>query len=360
MVNLMGKRFGEYQIIEEIGRGGMAIVYKAYQPSRRRYVALKVLPAYFQHDVQFLKRFHREAQAAKALDHPNIVKVYESGEVEGLNYIAMEYVDGGSVAGELRRRGKPFDLTTAVNIIAQIGAALEYAHSRGIVHRDIKPSNILLTKDGRALLSDFGIAKAVGTSTITEPGALVGTPQYMSPEQAKGRKDIDHRTDIYSLGVVLYQMLTGEVPFDGETPHVILRAVIDDPPPRPSSVNSAIPLGVEWVILRALEKDRGRRFQRVGEMVAALQAVTYAYQIEEAEREARVRKEAEALGRETDRAGSRHASEAGRWHARTQACPMASPCSQPCRCDFVTGDDVCGDTSLRRPAHAHAVAPYPH
>ena len=276
-VDLIGRTLGEYRVLEEIGRGGMAVVYRAYEPARQRHVALKVLPAYFQHDRQFLRRFLQEAQAAKALQHPNIVQVYDAGEANGLHYIALQYIDGGSVASELAQRGRPFNLFRAVDIVRQVGSALAYAHSRGVIHRDVKPSNILLSREGQAFLTDFGIAKAAGYSTITAPGTLVGTPAYMSPEQARGRRDLDHRTDIYSLGMVLYQMLTGDVPFHGDTPPVVLRAVIDDPPAPPRQLNPEIPVGVEDVILRALEKDRERRFQTVGEMIAGLDAVMYAY-----------------------------------------------------------------------------------
>ena len=275
MVDWIGKQLGPYQIVAEIGRGGMAVVYKAYQPSQRRYVALKVLLSYSQQDAELTARFLREGEAAKALDHPNIVYVYEVGQAEGVYYIAMEYVDGGSLAAELSRRRGPLDLTSAVRIVNQIGAALTHAHSHGIIHRDVKPSNILLNSDGRALLSDFGIAKAIGRMTITQPGTLLGTPAYMSPEQAKGRRDLDHRTDVYSLGVVLYEMLTGDVPFHGDSPTVILRCILDEPPPSPSRVNATISRELERVVLRTLAKEREKRYQTIGEMLAALEAATY-------------------------------------------------------------------------------------
>jgi serine/threonine-protein kinase len=277
----VGQRLGSYQIIDEIGRGGMAVVYKAYDSHHRRYVALKVLPAYFQHDQQLVERFHREARAARGLDHPNIVQVYGSGEADGLHYLAMEYAGGGSLSDLLAQQQGPLELGRAVDIAAQVGAALEYSHGRGLIHRDLKPSNILLAAEGRVLLCDFGIAKVLGQSTLTGTGQVMGTPAYMAPEQARGQRDLDGRADIYALGVILYQMLTGRVPFDGDTPLVVLRAVVDDPVPRPTTLNGGIPPGVEGVILRAMEKERARRFQRVGELVAALRAVMYHLQARE-------------------------------------------------------------------------------
>lgn len=267
-MDLIGQTLGKYELIEEIGRGGMATVYKAWDATDQCYVALKVLPTYFQHDTDFLKRFLHEAQSAAQLDHPNIVSVYEAGEVDGTNYIAMEYVEGGSLQGTLT--GKPIDLSTAISIVAQIASALAYAHAHGVVHRDVKPSNILLTKEGRALLSDFGIAKASEQSRITLTGTLVGTPQYMSPEQADGRA-VDHRSDLYALGVVLYQMLTGNPPFSGDTPLVVLHKQVYEPPLPPRALNPTIPVKVERVLLRALAKGAGERYQSAGELVVALQ-----------------------------------------------------------------------------------------
>jgi serine/threonine protein kinase len=274
MFSVVGGQLGRYQILEEIGRGGMAVVYKAYQPSLNRYVALKVLPAQYQNDAELLARFRREAEAAKALAHPNIVRVFEVGEAQGMPFIAMEYVEGGSVASELSRRHGPLDTGTATGIAAQIAAALDYAHQQGVIHRDVKPSNMLLARDGRALLSDFGIAKAAGKRTLTQKGTLLGTPAYMSPEQARGRRNIDGRSDIYSLGVVLYEMLTGDVPFRGDDPTVILRAVLDDAPAPPSWLYPAIPPAVERIVLRALAKEPEKRYATAGEMLAALQAAT--------------------------------------------------------------------------------------
>jgi len=271
-MNLVGKVIGKYQIIEEIGRGGMATVYKAWDSINQRYVALKVLPPYFQHDAEFIKRFRREAVAAAKLDHPNIVKVYEAGEEGGINYIAMEYIEGGSL--QRRLTGKPLDLSTAISIVSQIGSALAYAHKRGIIHRDVKPSNILLTEEGRALLSDFGIARVSEYGGITRTGTLIGTPEYMSPEQAEG-EEVDHRSDIYSLGIVLYQMLTGRVPFTGDTPLAVLHKQIYEKPTSPRVLNPMIPAEVEKVLLKALAKRPEWRYQSAEEMVAALQGAVF-------------------------------------------------------------------------------------
>ncbi len=276
MLNLIGQQFGHYQILEELGRGGMAVVFKAYQPSLNRCVALKVLPSHYQDDAELLARFRREAEATRALLHPNIVRVFEVGEAQGMPFIAMEYVEGGSVAQEMARRRGPLDVATATGIAAQVAAALDSAHRQGVIHRDVKPSNILLAGDGRALLSDFGIAKKAGKTTLTQKGTLLGTPAYMSPEQARGRRNLDGRSDIYSLGIVLYEMLTGDVPFHGDDPTVILRAILDDAPPPPSWLNPSIPPALERIVLRALAKQPEQRYATAGEMLAALQAAATA------------------------------------------------------------------------------------
>jgi serine/threonine protein kinase len=267
MDDLRGKTIGHYQIVEELGRGGMAIVYKAWQPSLERFVALKVLPAYFQHDPEFLARFHREAKSAARLSHPNIVHVYDSGESNGVHYIAMEYVDGGSL--QERLAAGPISLRETQAILTQIADALDYAHDRGLVHRDIKPANILFTADGQPKVTDFGIARATDGTHLTRTGVLIGTPEYMAPEQAEGQA-VDHRTDLYALGVVLYQMLTGRAPFRGTTPHATLHAVIYEAPLPPRQLAPGLPSDVEAVILKAIAKKPDERFQRGAEMAAAL------------------------------------------------------------------------------------------
>ncbi|MGD2206891.1 MAG: serine/threonine-protein kinase, partial [Anaerolineae bacterium] len=266
------KRLGAYEIVDEIGRGGMAVVYKAWQPSLERYVALKVLPEYFQHDPEFLARFHREAKAAAKLNHPNIVTVYDTGKVDGRHYIAMEYVEGGSLR---ERLGKgPLDLDEVQRILIQVADALDHAHAHGLIHRDIKPANILFTGDPdeqsghRPKVTDFGIAQAADGTRLTRSGAILGTPEYMAPEQAKGEA-VDRRADLYALGVVLYLMLTGQAPFRGTTPHATLHAVIYDPPPPPRQLNPELSPAMQTVVLKALAKHPEDRFQSGKALAAA-------------------------------------------------------------------------------------------
>ncbi|MCL5962006.1 MAG: serine/threonine protein kinase, partial [Chloroflexi bacterium] len=203
MSQLEGRTLGHYHLLEELGRGGMATVYKAYQPSLDRHVAVKILAPFLANQRDFFERFRREATAVARLSHPNILNVYDFGQEGDLAYIVMEYVVGGNLAGRL---GSAKDLAFASVIIAQMASALDYAHRRGIIHRDIKPANILMAEDDWAILSDFGIAKIVeSTLALTQTGMGIGTPEYMSPEQGQGLA-IDQRTDIYSLGVVLYEI----------------------------------------------------------------------------------------------------------------------------------------------------------
>ena len=266
---LEGKSVGQYQIVAELGRGGMAVVYKAWQPSLERYVALKVLPEYFRHDAEFLTRFQREAKAAAKLNHPNIVTIYDVGAHASTHYIAMEHLEGGSLRERLG--AGPLDPKEALRILTQVASGLDYAHMHGLVHRDIKPANILFTADGRAKLTDFGIARASDGTQLTRTGVLMGTPEYMAPEQAAGGV-VDHRADLYALGVVLYQMLTGQAPFRGATPHATLHAVIYEPPTPPRQLNPGLWPTIDGVLLRALAKQPDQRFQRGADMVAALEA----------------------------------------------------------------------------------------
>jgi predicted Ser/Thr protein kinase len=262
----MDRTLGPYQIVEELGRGGMAVVYKAWQPGLERYVALKVLPEYFQHDPDFLARFHREAKAAAQLSHPNIVHVYDTGQANGAHYIAMEYVEGGSLRDRLARGA--MSLEEAQGVLDGVAAALDHAHSRGLVHRDIKPGNILFTADGRAKVTDFGIAHAADGTQLTRTGMILGTPEYMAPEQAGGER-VDYRVDLYALGVVLYQMLTGQAPYRGTTPHATLHAVIYESPTPPRQVRPELSVAVESVILKSLAKQPAERFQAGQALVGA-------------------------------------------------------------------------------------------
>ena len=271
MPSLVGKTLGQYHVLEEIGRGGMAIVYRAYQPSLQRYVAIKVLPPQFTFDTTFVQRFLQEARAAARLKHPNIVTIHDVGEQDGVHYIVMEYLEGLPLNELLRREGA-LPLERVTRIVAQIASALDYAHAQGFVHRDIKPSNIIVGRNDHATLTDFGTVKAAAGTTLTKTGMLIGTPAYMSPEQVRGRR-VDHRADIYALGVVCYEMLTGQVPFGGETP-AVLHAHVYEPLPPLRSLNRQLPAAVEKAVNRALVKEPERRYQSAGELAGALEAAT--------------------------------------------------------------------------------------
>ncbi len=267
MESMIGQTLGQYQLVEQIGKGGMATVYKAFQPSLNRAVAIKILPPYFLHEAGFAERFTREAQAIAQLDHPNILPVYDFGKQGNISYIVMKYVPAGTLHDQL---GSPMSPARALKLIEQIAGALDNAHQRGILHRDIKPSNILIDERGWVYLSDFGLAKMVeGSVQLTGSGVGVGTPAYMSPEQGQGLP-VDARTDVYSLGVVLFEMLTGRVPYEAETPMAVVIKHITDPIPLPRQMNPHIPEAVERVLLKALAKEPADRFSSAGEMAAAL------------------------------------------------------------------------------------------
>jgi serine/threonine protein kinase len=270
MADLTGRTFGQYQLIEPISSGGMATIYKAYQPGLDRVVAIKVLPEFLLNQPGFLERFKIEAQAIAKLDHPHILPVYDYGEAERTPYLVMKYVPGGTLK-DLMSKG-PIDPRQAAPLLRQMAEALEHAHQQGIVHRDVKPSNVLM-QDGRWVqLMDFGLAKMMtSTSNITATGTGVGTPDYMSPEQAQGTP-IDQRTDIYSLGVVLYQMLTGDVPFHAETPMAVMLKHITEAPPPLRTQNPDISPEIEQVALKALAKSREDRYAHAVEFAAAYEA----------------------------------------------------------------------------------------
>ena len=268
MEDLTGKQFGPYRVVGPLGEGGMAAVYKAYQASMDRYVALKVLPQYFARDPEFVGRFAQEAKVLAKLQHLHILAVHDFGEADGYTFIVMPFVETGTLADLLG--GEPLPLSHIQQIVSQVGGALGYAHLQGVVHRDVKPSNVLVDRQGNCLLTDFGIAKMVeGTMAFTQTGGIIGTPAYMSPEQILGEK-LDGRSDIYSLGVLLYEMAAGRPPFRAETPPAIFVKHLHDPLPPPHIYNPDIPDGVERVILKALCKDREDRFETMDEMVTAL------------------------------------------------------------------------------------------
>jgi len=272
--DLVGKTLGKYELLERIGRGGMAEVYKAYHAALDRHVAIKVLHPFLSEDPTFKERFESEARNVARLRHPNIVQVYdfEHDADRDLYYMVMEYIDGPTLSARLMAlefQGLKFPIAEAVDIARHLADALAYAHARGMVHRDIKPANIMFDSDGRVVLTDFGIARIVSGPTMTASGSMVGTPAYMSPEQGLGQPG-DHRSDIYSLGVVLYQLVTGTVPFSADTPIAIVLRHVNDPLLPPSSLNPEVPEGLERIIYKALAKSPEERYQSVEEMKAHL------------------------------------------------------------------------------------------
>jgi serine/threonine-protein kinase len=257
-------------IVRKIGAGGMADVYLAEDQELGRRVAIKILNNRHANDVQFIERFRREAKNAAALNHPNIVSIYDRGEAEDTYYIAMEYLDGRSLKELIVGRG-PAPVNVGVEYARQILSALRFAHRHGIVHRDIKPHNVLVDREGRVKVTDFGIARA-GTSQMTEAGSIVGTAQYLSPEQARGG-EVDQRSDLYSLGIVLYELLTGQTPFDGDTPVEIAMKHLSATPRPPSQIRRDVPRDLDMVVMRALAKDPEARYQSADEMEADLERV---------------------------------------------------------------------------------------
>jgi serine/threonine protein kinase len=264
MKGIEGSTLGRYELRRRVAQGGMAEVYLGYDRRVRRQVAIKVL---YGRDESFVRRFEREALAVGTLSHDHILPLYDFGEQRPWYYLVMPYVEGGTLREYLLKR-KRLTLQEAASFVDQIASALQYAHDQGVVHRDVKPSNILLRRDGYAYLVDFGLAKAMmGAESLTSAGAMVGTPEYMAPEQSNGLND--YRSDIYSLGVILYQMLTGRVPFMAESPVAISLKHIQTQPLPPREINSEIPQSIEEVILKAMTKDANERYQQAQELSAA-------------------------------------------------------------------------------------------
>jgi len=275
--SLVGKSLGQFRIVERIGAGGMATVFKAYQPTLDRYVAVKVLPAYHARDPIFVKRFTQEARSVAKLQHANIVPIHEFGEQDGITYIVMEYVEGGTLKDRLKQRA--LTVPEAVDFVIQAAEGLGCAHSNGIIHRDVKPANMLLRKDGHLLLSDFGIAKILeGTTNLTRVGTGIGTPQYMSPEQGTGQP-VDRRSDIYSLGIVLFHALTGRVPFNAESPLTITVKHLNDPLPVEYLRHVGVPQPIEQVLLKMTAKAPADRYQTTDALIEALTRALTAAQL---------------------------------------------------------------------------------
>lgn len=265
---ILGKR---YEILEQIGAGGMAFVYKAKCRLLNRIVAVKILKPEFNEDMDFVKRFGVEAQSSASLSHPNIVSVYDVGQEGDIYYIVMEYIDGITLNKHIEKKGK-LEWKEATKIAIQICLAIQYAHKNHIVHRDIKPQNIMLSNDGRIKVTDFGIARVTTASTITMEGSTLGSVRYLSPEQARGGY-VDEKTDLYSLGVVMYEMITGQPPFDGDTAVSIAMKHIQSKAVTPSELIKKLPAGVNGIIMKAMEKDPKTRYGSAGEMLDDMYSV---------------------------------------------------------------------------------------
>ncbi len=267
-VHQEGTILGGYRIISQIGKGGMATVYKARQMSMNRDVALKVLPKFHAQDPSFTQRFIQEARTIAQLEHRNILPVYDFGEEDGVTFMAMRYLDSGTLQDILSLGHLLF--SDAVELMRQICAGLDYAHRQGVVHRDVKPANVMVDNEGTVYITDFGLAKVLESSSeLTASGTIMGTPYYMSPEQSTGNM-VDGRSDIYSAGVILYEMVTGKRPFDAETPMAVVLAHIHDPLPLPQTINPGVPIEMQRVILKAMSKEPDARYQTAKEMSDAL------------------------------------------------------------------------------------------
>ena len=256
---------GRYELIQKIGDGGMAVVYKAKDKLLNRYIAIKILRPEFTKDDVFVENFKRESQAAAKLSHPNIVGVYDVGKEGNINYIVMELVDGRPLSDIIAEEA-PMDYRTVINIARQVASALSVAHKNKIIHRDVKPHNILMTKDGVAKLADFGIAKAVNDATLSTGSKVIGSIHYFSPEQARGNY-VDERSDIYSLGIVMYEMITGRVPFDGDNPVTVALKHINEDVIPPSEFVSGIPPALERCIMKATNKFQTNRYSSADELI---------------------------------------------------------------------------------------------
>jgi serine/threonine protein kinase len=262
-----GANFGPYRVIDQLGKGGMASVFKAYEPDLDRYIALKVLPTEFLHDEMFAARFTQEAKVVARLEHKEIIPIFAFGIEQNVPWMAMRLIAGGTLASLLAQERVP--LARCVAILRGVANALTYAHEQGVIHRDVKPQNVLLDQLGQVYLADFGIARMVeGATVLTKTGALAGTPQYMAPEQALARP-VDHRVDIYALGIVAYQMFVGDVPFNADTPIAVMMKHVNEP--IPLAPLRAVPEPVRRSLLKALAKEPRQRWSSAGEFADSLE-----------------------------------------------------------------------------------------
>jgi len=267
-----GAQLGAYRILEPLGQGGMATVYKAYHPALDRHVALKILHPAFKEDPNFIARFEREARIVAKLEHPNIVPVFDSAQHDGMPYLVMKYIEGKTLKALLRETNAPMPVDQVLAFIRPVAAGLAHAHAQGVLHRDIKPSNIIRANDGHIYLTDFGLARIAqaGESTMSQD-MVIGTPQYISPEQAQGAP-VNERTDLYSLGVVLFELFTGRVPFSADTPYAVIHDHIYTALPLPTAIHPGLSAEIERVLLKALAKDPNARYASATELIAALEA----------------------------------------------------------------------------------------
>lgn len=268
---MVPEKIGRYEVQKQLGRGGMATVFLAHDPLIGREVAIKVLPAQFSHDPSFRGRFEREARTVAMLEHPAILPIYDFGEQDGGPYLVMRYMKGGTLSERLATG--PLPMLEISRIMERIASALDRAHAAGVIHRDLKPANILFDEYNQAYLADFGIVKVAESKTNLTGTGIIGTPAYMSPEQIRGEKSLDSRSDIYSLGIILFEMLTGKVPFKADTPAKLMIAHLTEPIPQPTRVNMALPAGCDHVIHKAMAKDKNERFASAGDMVQTLKLV---------------------------------------------------------------------------------------
>ena len=268
-------KIGRYEIKSELGRGGMATVYRAYDPSFEREVAIKVLPREMMHDPQFRSRFEREVKMVAGLEHPSIVPVYDVGDEDGQPYFVMRFMTGGSLAGWIEK-GK-FSVQDAARIIEKVAQGLTYAHKKGIIHRDLKPDNILFDNNGDPFISDFGIAKLSESSGSLTGGGIIGTPAYMSPEQAQG-SELDSRSDVYGLGVIVYQMLSGQQPYNADTPMGVVVKHITEPVPEILKTLPSLPSDVDHLIKTALAKDKNKRYASAVELAKELNLIAFGHE----------------------------------------------------------------------------------